>query len=177
MGETVVIRLAQPDDTSALVRLKQQMTLHEHAQLPAGSPLSALFDLTLRAAEHGVSAYWQAVTDGGEYLVAELGGAIVGSTLWAPTRLSAIFGERGRIAAIIMAVVVDQAYRGRGIATQLMERAEAGMRGAGVQMAMLEATLGNAEANRLYKRIGFHGFETVMVKPLTLKREELGADV
>lgn len=79
------------------------------------------------------------------YLVAEEDGIVVGSC-----GVSDICGEGN-----IDNVVVDQQYRGRGIATALMEETLRRGRERGIQAFTLEVRVSNLPAIRVYEKMGF----------------------
>ena len=63
--------------------------------------------------------------------------------------------RRGAKAARIYSVVVDPEARGQGLGLRLIQRAEAAARAAGCREIALEVHEENADARRLYARLGY----------------------
>ena len=85
--------------------------------------------------------------DSAEVWVAELGGQVVGDAV--------VLFRRGFDSARLYSMVVDQRFRGRGIARSLLEAAEEGARERGVVVMRLEVREDNAPALALYRRAGY----------------------
>lgn len=101
-------------------------------------------------------AIWLAprLTDGGYFgFMAEDAGTVIGGVglylyEWPPAPLHPASGAR----ALVSNVFVEPAYRGRGIATELMRRAEAELARRGVAYATLSAS----DAGRpVYEKLGW----------------------
>jgi len=164
---TFTIRHATEADTHALVDLKHAMNRAEFDQYPAHSPVRGLLDQSRDAAAAGVADYWTWIADrGGEYFVAEQDGAVVGSILWTPFDASAAFHPAAQRMALIAGVVVAESARGQGMGRILMDHVEARIRAAGLGVAFLEVTHGNAAAQALYAKTGYAPLEIAMVKRL-----------
>jgi len=75
-------------------------------------------------------------------------------------------GAKERHKAALFSMYVDAAYRGTGLAQQLVEAVVAGARGAGAVVLHLSVAVGNAPAQRLYRRNGFtvYGIERRSLK-------------
>jgi GNAT superfamily N-acetyltransferase len=71
---------------------------------------------------------------------------------------------------------VDRAARGSGVATMLMEDAEARLRSAGVGTAWLACAIGNARAARFYEKHGWKRVEVATIA-LSLRTGEFPIDV
>jgi ribosomal protein S18 acetylase RimI-like enzyme len=64
-------------------------------------------------------------------------------------------GAKQRHKAFLFSMYVDAAYRGTGLAQQLVEAVVAAAREAGAIVLQLSVAAGNAPAQRLYRRMGF----------------------
>ena len=75
-------------------------------------------------------------------------------------------GVRVRHKAYLFSMFVDGAHRGTGLSQRLVEAAIAKAREAGALLLQLSVTMGNAAAQRLYRRLGFtvYGVETRSLK-------------
>ncbi len=84
------------------------------------------------------------------FLAREESGALGGYVL--------VILRRGTRLARLYSLAVDPAYRGKGIAVQLMERAEQAARDAGALYMRLEVAGNNAAAISLYRKLGYRQF-------------------
>ena len=75
-------------------------------------------------------------------------------------------GEKEKHKAHLFSMYVDAAHRGTGLARQLVEAVIAGAREAGAVVLHLSVTVGNAPAQRFYRRLGFsvYGIERRSLK-------------
>ena len=85
----------------------------------------------------------------------EQDGRLVGNVSIAPE-------DRARRRWFISNVAVHPEYQGRGIGRQLMEAALAGIRHQGGRQAVLQVRADNEHAQRLYRRLGFVRFDTLV---------------
>lgn len=138
MSEAVTLRQAQAEDTAALVALLAQLFAIE-ADFAIDPEVQARGLALLRERPDAIM------------MVAEAGGRVVGMCTVQLTASTA----RGGLSAGVEDVVVDQAWRGRGIGRALLAAAEAwaGVRGA-VRVALL-ADETNLPALDFYDRLGF----------------------
>ncbi len=138
MSEAVTLRQAQAEDTAALVALLAQLFAIE-ADFAIDPEVQARGLALLRERPDAIM------------MVAEAGGRVVGMCTVQLTASTA----RGGLSAGVEDVVVDQAWRGRGIGHALLAAAEAwaGVRGA-VRVALL-ADETNLPALDFYDRLGF----------------------
>jgi ribosomal protein S18 acetylase RimI-like enzyme len=67
-------------------------------------------------------------------------------------------GAKERHKAYLFSMYVDAAHRRSGLAEQLVEAVISGARGAGAVLLHLSVTVGNASAQRLYRRMGFTAY-------------------
>ncbi len=66
----------------------------------------------------------------------------------------------GEVHSMIEGVVVEEAFRNRGIGKALIRRTQVGVREAGGSGALLTSSPSREAANRLYDRMGFHQVPT-----------------
>ena len=85
-------------------------------------------------------------------------GGFVGDQLVGFTGLRVEPAIKTRHKGFIYTVYVDQAFRGRGLATGLVEAAIATGRKAGLRFVTLTVALRNDDARRIYDRLGFRAF-------------------
>ncbi len=116
------------------------------ALIPQLSPSSPLLD------HEGLAAIARAESN--QLLVAELGGRVVGACL-----LVSFPTPTGR-RALLEDVVVDEASRGTGVGSALVQAAIDAARRAGARTVDLTSRPSREAANRLYARCGFVRRET-----------------
>jgi ribosomal protein S18 acetylase RimI-like enzyme len=167
MASQVVFRLATLADTEALISLKHEINLAEHAVYPPTTAIPALLDLSRAAAAAGVEDYWSCIEAyGGAYLVGEQGGKIVCGGCW--------YGETAAVSTLpdcrrqagIGGIVVLPAARGLGLGRLIMVELELLIRAQGIRYVRLTVVPGNGPAESLYHSLGFEDFETTMIKAL-----------
>jgi ribosomal protein S18 acetylase RimI-like enzyme len=105
----------------------------------------------------------------GAALVAEDDGRAVGF-------IFCVLGDRGRKTAHITDFYVRPEARGRGIGKALLGALIDPARASGLDHVSLEVLLRNAEARRLYERLGFAPVDMFMVAPLGALSEHLSSD-
>ena len=105
----------------------------------------------------------------GAALVAEDDGRAVGFVF-------CVLGDRGRKTAHVTDFYVRPEARGRGTGRALLGALIEPAREAGLDHVSLEVLLRNAEARRLYERLGFAPVDLFMVAPLGALAERLGSD-
>jgi ribosomal protein S18 acetylase RimI-like enzyme len=127
-----VIRGARPDDAPAMARLFAAVA-EERDRIGTEPPV----DIDERAEQFARSA--------DASLVAEAGGRIVGT----------VNVEVGRFGAGDVGMLVDAAWRGRGVGSGLLEGAIEWARGRGLHKLCLEVFPTNAPAIALYRKCGF----------------------
>ncbi|MDG6909947.1 MAG: GNAT family N-acetyltransferase [Nitrososphaerota archaeon] len=90
------------------------------------------------------------------FLVAELGGAIVGYVM---ARIEYGFSHLKRLGLSrkghIVSIAVSEQHRGRGVATLLMQKAQDAMAAKGATESYLEVRVSNNEAINLYQKLGY----------------------
>ena len=110
----------------------------------------------------------QTVRDG-VALIAEQDGAAVGFVF-------CVLGERGRNTAHVTDIYVRPEARGQGIGKALLAELVEPARKAGLEHVSLEVLLQNADARRLYDRLGFAPVDLFMVAQLDTFAERLASE-
>jgi ribosomal protein S18 acetylase RimI-like enzyme len=87
-----------------------------------------------------------------------------------------ILGDRGRKTAHVTDLYVRPAARNKGIGQSLLAELIGPARAAGLDHVSLEVLLRNADARRLYERLGFAAVDLFMVAPLGALAERLGSE-
>lgn len=85
-------------------------------------------------------------------------------------------GETWRNTALVWALFVDKAWRGQGLGTTLLKRAEAWARRRKFRALVLETQTNNLPAIRFYQRQGYQiaGFDTHFYTNQDVERREVG---
>src|SRR5207302_6969493 len=105
----------------------------------------------------------------GVALIAERDGRAVGFVF-------CVLGDTGRQTAHVTDIYVRPEARGRGIGQALLAEIIEPARAAGFDHASLEVLLRNADARRLYERLGFAPVDMFMVAPIGALAERLGGE-
>jgi ribosomal protein S18 acetylase RimI-like enzyme len=87
-----------------------------------------------------------------------------------------VLGDRGRKTAHVTDFYVRSEARGQGIGRSLLAEIVEPARAAGLEHASLEVLMRNADARRLYDRLGFAPVDVFMVAPLDVFADRLGSD-
>jgi ribosomal protein S18 acetylase RimI-like enzyme len=87
-----------------------------------------------------------------------------------------ILGDRGRRTAHVTDLYVRPEARNKGIGRELLTELIEPARAAGLDHVSLEVLLRNADARRLYERLGFAAVDLFMVAPLGALAERLGSE-
>lgn len=145
MGDDVSIRGARVGDLPRLLDLWRQL---EDVQRPARH-LAPAPDV-----EERMAASFRGAIDAGDrsLFVAEAGGTVVGMALATLDRPSKSSDEQ---VVDLARVVVDPAWRGRGVGKRIVEAAEEFARDRGVPFLAAKIFVGNADAVRFWERLGF----------------------
>jgi ribosomal protein S18 acetylase RimI-like enzyme len=100
-------------------------------------------------------------------LVAEAGGRLVA--------VLEVEGEAWRNTALIWALFVDRAWRGKGLGRLLLQRAESWAKEAGYRAVVLETQSNNVPALRFYRQQGYHiaGLDTHFYQNNDVARHEV----
>ena len=105
----------------------------------------------------------------GVALIAEEDGDAVGF-------IFCVLGDRGRQTAHVTDIYVRPEARGRGVGRALLAELVEPAREAGLAHVSLEVLVRNADARRLYERLGFTPVDVFMVAPLGAFGERVGSD-
>jgi ribosomal protein S18 acetylase RimI-like enzyme len=155
-----LLRPATRDDLPALGRLGARL-MHLHHEFDRRRFLEPMPD-----AEQGYAWFLGTQLDEPEarVVVAEEDGQVVGYAYGAiePRSWQMLLDEAG----MIHDVMVDHAARGRGIGTSLVNDMLAWMRTRGVPRVVLHTADPNAEAQRLFQRLGFRPTMIEMTREL-----------
>lgn len=141
----IVIREAIPSDAEQIIPYVQRLCAEpgSNIELPAGE-----FTLTVDEEQAILSDY--ARSDNSIYLVAELGGKIIGTLNCRGSKRQAIRHT------VTLGMSVDPAWRGKGIGSLLMARAIEWAKGTGiVKRIELSVFAHNEAAIHLYRKFGF----------------------
>ncbi len=135
------VREAKTDDFAALLRLLDQMD-------------ESMYRGRGHAGERDIRALYEVILADGDQrlLVAEDGGRLVGS---AHVMVLRHIGRSLSRSAVVEAVVVDPAYRRRGVGAALMRAAAEVAREAGCYKLTLTSNLARTGAHRFYSRLGW----------------------
>jgi ribosomal protein S18 acetylase RimI-like enzyme len=87
-----------------------------------------------------------------------------------------VLGDRGRKTAHVTDFYVRPEARDRGVGTQLLGALIDPARANGLDHVSLEVLVRNADARRLYERLGFAPVDVFMVAPLGALADRLGSD-
>jgi len=87
-----------------------------------------------------------------------------------------VLGERGRKTAHVTDIYVRPDMRDRGVGRALLAELVTPAREAGLAHVSLEVLVHNADARRLYDRLGFVPVDVFMVAPLGAFAERIGSD-
>lgn len=156
----ITLRPYRRADREAAVTLIQATNIAENA-----------FTGDRREERAGASEHWDVLLprlaeSGGEVLLAVLDEVVVGLVAWAPATDDLFVVEELRRYGIVEELVVDVAWRRRGIATLLLEEVEARARQAGLPRLLIGVVAGNQPAEAAYARFGFRPHIAIMAKPL-----------
>jgi GNAT superfamily N-acetyltransferase len=150
-----VIRPAVTADEPALIGLFRQV----HALHVAARP--DLFDDPGEGRAMQEVALMLSDTDAA-LLVAEAGGAVVGLVYVVLEHRPRRPGALGRRTALTDVLAVDEAWRGRGIGTALMQAAVEWGEGQGVDEHLVRVHAFNRGARRLYEQLGYETSVTTL---------------
>ena len=133
--DDLIIRSLRLDDTARLVRIDQQITGRNRKAWYEGKLRRALEESDVRIS-----------------LGAEMDGILVGALLG-----SLHYGEFGQPEpiAILDTILVDRAFRGRGVATAMLEQLLKNLRGLGIERLRTEVAWDEHELTRFLGSKGF----------------------
>ena len=148
----------QPHLRAAIVELHEHERRLHNSRLPGEETADAYLAWMLAKAQPD-----------GAVLVAEIGGAFAGFAAgWiAQDEVIEETPDSNRC-GYISDVCVLPPFRGRGVASRLLEAVEARLRRSGVSRMRLSALAANAAARRVYERSGYTLYEMIYEKPVDL---------
>jgi len=160
--QTVAIRPYEDRDEREVVEFVRELQNHE----------SAFYDRMLPSSEIGSWYVLRALRDargsGGEFLVAELDGRVIGyATVLVGQSSQELLDEVLYTYAYVGDLVVAKSARRRGVGVALLEECERIARRAGEKWLRIGAIAANSDAARIYERYGFVIQFLRMEKPLT----------
>jgi GNAT superfamily N-acetyltransferase len=160
MSGDIVIRTALLSDRDAVVALIRALNLYE-----AGLNDDRL--VTQAAAEaYYVTLSERIARQDGRLLVAEAEGRVVGMLGLIVQEDQVFVRDDVRQHGFVCDLVVDEAWRGRGIGRLLLAEAERCTRAKGLKRLFIGVLEGNRDAERLYAKLGFGSYLKTMMKPL-----------
>jgi ribosomal protein S18 acetylase RimI-like enzyme len=152
----VTIREAQPDDLELLRRLRDDF------QRELGKP--PFFDEP-----------WESVADDVEHTIAD-GVALIAEDDDEPVGYAlASVVPQTPIRGHLYDLYVEAGNRGRGVGRELIAETAAHLQERGVTHLSLDVALGNDSARRLYERLGFRAYDTLMAIELAELERQLAA--
>jgi ribosomal protein S18 acetylase RimI-like enzyme len=156
----LAIRAAIPSDGPQLRRAVVELQDHESRLHPSRLPGEQIADAYLtwmqgRAARHGA------------VLIAEFDGAFAGFVAgWIEEESHICETPESNRFGYISDICVLSLYRGRRIASRLLDAVERRLRGEGVTRVRLFTLAANRAARASYERSGYAAYEVVYEKPL-----------
>jgi GNAT superfamily N-acetyltransferase len=159
--QPVAIRPYEDRDEGAVVELVRELQEHE----------GAFYDRMLPSWEIGSWYVLRALRDargsGGEFLVAELEGRVIGyATVLVGQSSREMLDEVLYTYAYVGDLIVTRDSRRQGVGIALLEECERRARGAGEKWLRIGAIAANSDAARLYEQYGFAVQFLRMEKPL-----------
>ncbi len=143
-GQKLTVRVPEEEDADALLRLMQ--ILDGETKFLAREP--GEFQFTLEREQAFIRSKQGSET--GQFLIAEVEGAIVGSC-----NVERVSRQKRYLHRAAMAVALEKAYWGMGIGSVLMRECIRWCRDAGLEQLELEVVTANERAIALYQRFGF----------------------
>jgi GNAT superfamily N-acetyltransferase len=138
---SITVREAKPNDFAALLRLLDQID-------------ESIYPSRGHASEDAIRALYEAILADPDQrvLVTEDGGGLMGS---AHVMVLRQIGRSLPRSAVVEGVVVDSAYRRKGVGAALMRAAAETAREAGCYKLTLTSNLARTGAHRFYSRLGW----------------------
>jgi GNAT superfamily N-acetyltransferase len=156
----ISLRTARLDDRETVIDLLQVLNAHEAAltgdrKRDRGAAASYHDDLLQRLAKRQ-----------GRIVLAEAEGVVVAAMGFCLDEDAAYVTDDVRRHGTVTDLVVQEEWRGRGIARTLLAEAERLTREAGLRRLMIAALVANEKAERTYRSFGFEPYVSILVKPV-----------
>ncbi len=156
----LILRTAEPADREAAIDLIHGLNVYENRL--TGDRLE-----TRRAAEASYAVLMERIARcQGRLVLAVEDGRIVGLMGFTVEQDQPFVREDLRRYGQVTDLVVDQAWRGRGIGRRLLEEAERLARAEGLRRLAIGVLDANDAADRLYRSFGFADYLRIMTKDL-----------
>ncbi len=154
------LRTALPGDRERAVDLIQALNIHENTLTGDRIESRAAAEASYHRLLERVAARQ------GRVVLAEVEGRIVGMLGFVVEEDEPFVVEERRRYGLVTDLVVDEAWRGRGIGRRLLDEAERLARAAGLRRLAIGVLDANGPATRAYRAFGFGDYLRVMVKDL-----------
>lgn len=156
-----IVRTALPGEREAVIDLLQALNVFE-------APLTGdrLTDRATAAAYYAVLLQ-RIAAQAGRLLVAEAEGRIVGVLGFVVDEDKGTVRADLRRRGFVTDLIVEEAWRRRGVGRLLLAEAEGIARDKGLKRLALGVVAGNGAAERTYAAAGFRPAATILVKPLS----------
>lgn len=154
------VRLAQPEDRDAIVRLIHQLNRYE-APISGDRPTD--WETAARCLRDNEQA---ARSTNGLSIVAEENGRVIGYLCLAIESIGSFVREDVRRVAYVREIIVEEGRRGGGVGGRLMEEAESFARARKLKRLMLGVLAGNDRARLFYQEFGMAPYAIEMMKEL-----------
>jgi ribosomal protein S18 acetylase RimI-like enzyme len=157
---TIALRTARPADRETVIDLIQVLNAHEAGltgdrKRDRGAAASYYEDLLQRLAKRE-----------GRIVLAEAAGVVVAAMGFCLDEDAAYVTDDVRRHGTVTDLVVQEEWRGRGLARILLEEAERLTREAGLRRLAIGALVANDKAERTYRSFGFEPYVSILVKRL-----------
>ena len=161
IGEFTIRPAATDDDAAGMAELERQSAIHHAAMNPERWHVPDLEDVAAHR------RFWLETKPRDGALLAVAGEQVVGMVeLWL-RRPRAIRGSaRLSRVEVDLGIAVDEAWRGHGVGTPLLQAAEEWARAHGAERMSLDVDAENAGALRLYERMGYETWSHTMDKAI-----------
>ena len=155
------VRPYRADDLDQIVEIVRDLQRHEGALYDRALPPEAIGGWYVE------NQLRECAAANGVLLIAELDGAVAGyASLLAEVSSAGDHDEIDYLYAYVQDLGVAQALRGRGIGTALLAACEERARRAGRKWLRISVLAANADADRLYRRLGFAPHISMLEKAL-----------
>lgn len=158
----MIIRDARTEDREIIFRFMAALQDFEREQEPNRIPGAEMAEKHIAALEEWINQHYA-----GGNIVAEIDGKVVG---WAMFGVVSAHGfmvlEENRLIGKLSDLWVEPDYRGKGIASALIEEAEKRFREARINWMQIAAIASNTRAIELYQSLGYRLSDVELSKKL-----------